>query len=146
MNVTNEPVDIEQRATRHIAIRLLPFLFILYTIAFLDRVNVGYAALEMAHDLSFSDRVFGLGAGIFFIGYFLFQIPGALVVERSSARRLLACILVIWGIVTILTADVHTAAQFYVARLVVGFTEAAFFPGLILYLTHWFRDQDRAKA
>ena len=146
MNVTIEPVDIERRATRHIAIRLLPFLFILYTIAFLDRVNVGYAALEMAHDLSFSDRVFGLGAGIFFIGYFLFQIPGALIVERSSARRLLASILVIWGIVTILTAEVHTARQFYVARLVVGFTEAAFFPGLIVYLTHWFRDQDRAKA
>jgi MFS transporter, ACS family, tartrate transporter len=141
-----EASELERRAKGHIATRLLPFLFILYIIAFLDRVNVGYAALEMAHDLSFSDRVFGLGAGIFFIGYLVFQIPGALIVERSSARRLLASILVTWGLVTILTAEVHTARQFYLVRFVLGIAEAGFFPGIVVYLTHWFRDQDRAKA
>src|SRR4051812_30494883 len=105
-----------ERARRRIALRLLPFLFILYFIAYLDRVNVGYAGLEMSHDLGFTDRVFGLGAGIFFAGYFLFEIPGALIVERWSARRWIARILITWGLVTILVAFVHTAGQFYGAR------------------------------
>src|ERR1700688_2084632 len=138
--------DVAERATRRIARRLLPFLFVLYVIAFLDRVNVGYAGLEMSRDLNFSDRVFGLGAGIFSIGYFLFEIPGALIVERWSARKWIARILITWGLVTILMAAVHTPRQFYLARFLLGVAEAGFFPGIIVYLTHWFRYQDRAKA
>jgi len=135
-----------ERARRRIAWRLLPFLFILYFVAYLDRVNVGYAGLEMSHDLGFTDRVFGLGAGIFFAGYFLFEIPGALIVERWSARRWIARILITWGLVTILVAFVHTARQFYGARLFLGLAEAGFFPGILVYLTHWFRQEDRARA
>src|SRR5947209_9306797 len=101
MSATTVLPDVGQRATRLIARRLLPFLFVLYVIAFLDRVNVGYAGLEMSRDLNFSDRVFGLGAGIFSIGYFLFEIPGALIVERWGARKWIARILVSWGLVTI---------------------------------------------
>jgi ACS family tartrate transporter-like MFS transporter len=138
--------DVGRRATRRIARRLLPFLFVLYVIAFLDRVNVGYAGLEMSRDLNFSDRVFGLGAGIFSIGYFLFEIPGALIVERWSARKWIARILVTWGLVTILMSTVHTPRQFYLARFLLGVAEAGFFPGIVVYLTHWFRYEDRAKA
>src|SRR5207245_9140682 len=146
MSATTVLPDVGQRATRLIARRLLPFLFVLYVIAFLDRVNVGYAGLEMSRDLNFSDRVFGLGAGIFSIGYFLFEIPGALIVERWSARKWIARILVSWGLVTIVMAAVHTPRQFYVARFLLGVAEAGFFPGIVVYLTHWFRYEDRAKA
>jgi ACS family tartrate transporter-like MFS transporter len=147
MNVTTTTLsDVGQRATRRIAWRLLPFLFVLYIIAFLDRVNVGYAGLDMARNLGFSDRVFGLGAGIFSIGYFSFEIPGALLVERWSARRWMARILITWGFVTILVSAVHTPGQFYMARFLLGVAEAGFFPGIVVYLTHWFRYEDRAKA
>jgi ACS family tartrate transporter-like MFS transporter len=138
--------DVGQRARRRIAARLLPFLFILYFIAYLDRVNVGFAGLEMSHNLGFTDRVFGLGAGIFFAGYFLFEIPGALIVERWSARRWIARILITWGFVTILVSMIHTPKQFYGARFLLGLAEAGFFPGIVVYLTHWFRHEDRARA
>jgi ACS family tartrate transporter-like MFS transporter len=146
MATSVELLDVAQRTRRRVGWRLLPFLFVLYIIAFLDRVNVGYAGLEMARDLAFSDRVFGLGAGIFSIGYFIFEIPGALIVERWSARRWIARILITWGLVTNLVAAVHTPRQFYVARFLLGVAEAGFFPGLVVYLTHWFRYEDRAKA
>src|SRR5580693_10524229 len=110
----------EQSARRRIALRLLPFLWLLYVIAFLNRVNVAYAALEMSHDLGFSDRVFGLGAGIFFIGYVALQVPGALLVERWSARRCITIIMVAWGSLTALTALVHSSGQLYFARFVLG--------------------------
>ena len=131
---------------RRIGVRLLPFVFLLYIVAFLDRVNVSFAGLEMSRDLNFSDRVFGLGAGIFFVGYVVFEIPGALLVERSSARKVIARILLTWGIVTVLVALVRTPGQFYAARFLLGAAEAGFFPGVLVYLTHWFRYQDRAKA
>jgi len=137
---------IEHATSRKIAVRLLPFLFLLYIVAFLDRVNVSFAGLEMARDLNFSDRVFGLGAGIFFIGYVVFEIPGALLVERWSARKVIARILITWGIVTVLVAMVRTPGQFYAARFLLGAAEAGFFPGVLVYLTHWFRYEDRAKA
>jgi MFS transporter, ACS family, tartrate transporter len=139
-------LTVEQSARRRIARRLLPFLWLLYAIAFLDRVNVAYAALEMSHDLGFSDRVFGAGAGMFFIGYVLLEIPGAVIVERWSARRWIARIMVSWGVITVLVGLVHTSRQFYAARLLLGIAEAGFFPGIIVYLTHWFRHEDRAKA
>jgi MFS transporter, ACS family, tartrate transporter len=139
-------LTVEQSARRRIARRLLPFLWLLYVIAFLDRVNVAYAALEMSHDLRFSDRVFGTGAGIFFIGYVLLEIPGAIIVERWSARRWIARIMISWGVITVLVGLVHTSRQFYAARFLLGMAEAGFFPGIIVYLTHWFRWEDRAKA
>ncbi len=146
MNDETKISNLGERARRRIAWRLLPFLFILYFIAYLDRVNVGFAGLEMSHNLGFTDRVFGLGAGIFFAGYFLFEIPGALIVERWSARKWIARILVTWGLVTILVSMIHTPMQFYIARFLLGLAEAGFFPGVIVYLTHWFRHEDRARA
>lgn len=138
--------EIGQAARRRIARRLLPFLFTLFVIAFLDRVNVSYAALEMMHDLSFSNRVFGFGAGIFFVGYLLFEIPGCLIVERWSARKWFARIMVTWGLITVLMAFIKTPMHFYIVRILLGAAEAGFFPGVIVYLTHWFRAEDRAKA
>ncbi len=133
-------------AVKRIAWRLLPFLFLLYIIAFLDRMNVGAAALQMPADLGFNDRVIGLGAGVFFIGYVLLEIPGALIAELWSARRWIARIMISWGLITVLTGMIHTARQFYLARFLVGAAEAGFFPAVIVYLTHWFRYGDRAKA
>src|SRR3989337_323318 len=140
------PTDLAARARRRIARRLLPFLFTLYVIAFLDRVNVAYAALEMPRDLSFTAEVFGFGAGVFFVGYFLLEIPGALLVEKWSARGWIARIMITWGMATVLVGLVKTPQQFYWARFFLGMAEAGFFPGMIVYLTHWFRSEDRAKA
>jgi len=138
--------EVGQRARHRIAKRLLPFLFVLYVIAFLDRMNIGAAALQMPHDIGFSDRVVGMGAGVFFLGYFLLEIPGALIVERWSARRWIARIMISWGLVTVLMAFIHTPRQFYLVRFFVGAAEAGFLPGVIVYLTHWFRYEDRGKA
>lgn len=113
---------------------------------YLDRTSVAYAALGMSRELGFSDRVFGLGAGIFFISYVALQIPGALLVERWSARRMVAVTMVAWGLLTALTALVRTPNQLYLARFVLGAAEAGFFPGIIVYLSHWFIQEDRAKA
>jgi len=124
----------------------MPFVFLLYIVAFLDRVNVGYAALQMTKDLGFSAEVFGFGAGIFFFGYVLLEIPGSVIVERWSARKWIARIMISWGILAIMTAFVRTAPQFYWVRFLLGTAEAGFFPGLIVYLSHWFRYEDRAKA
>jgi ACS family tartrate transporter-like MFS transporter len=137
---------VASRARNKIAWRLLPFLLLLYIIAFLDRMNVGAAALQMPGDLGFNDRVVGLGAGMFFIGYLVLEIPGALIAERWSARRWIARIMISWGIITVLMAFIHTAREFYVVRFLVGAAEAGFFPAVIVYLSHWFRYQDRAKA
>ena len=131
---------------RYIALRLLPFLFILYITNYLDRTSVAYAAIGMARDLGFDDRVFGMGIGIFFLSYVAFQIPGALLVERWSARRMISATMIAWGSFTALTALVHTPLQLYLARFVLGAAEAGFFPGVIVYLSHWFLQEDRAKA
>jgi sugar phosphate permease len=139
-------VDLAQAATRRMARRLLPFLFVLYIIAFLDRMNVSAAALQMPGDLGFSDRAIGLGAGIFFLGYVLLEIPGALIAERRSARLWIARIMISWGILTVLMAFIHTVREFYIVRFLVGAAEAGFFPAVVVYLTHWFRAADRAKA
>src|SRR6195256_6288802 len=138
--------EVGRRARHRIARRLLPYLFVLYVIAFLDRMNIGAAALQMPRDLGFSDRVIGLGAGIFFLGYVVLEIPGALIVERWSARKWIARIMISWGMVTVLIAFIHTAHQFYLVRFFVGAAEAGFLPGVIVYLTHWFRYEDRGKA
>lgn len=134
------------RARRRVALRLLPFVFLMYVICYVDRANLSFANLRMSADLGFSDRVYGLGSGIFFIGYVLFEIPGAIIVERWSARKWMARIMLTWGVVTILTGFIRTAHQFYAARFLLGAAEASFFPGMIVYLTHWFRASDRGKA
>lgn len=133
-------------ARRRIALRLLPFLFILYVVNYLDRTSVAYGALGMSRDLGFSDRVLGLGAGVFFISYVALQIPGALLVEHWSARRLIAATMTTWGFLTGLTALVNSPGELYLVRFLLGAAEASFFPGVIVYLSHWFVRQDRAKA
>jgi ACS family tartrate transporter-like MFS transporter len=138
--------DVGQRARRRVAYRLLPFAFLLYIVNYIDRVNVSFANLRMSTDLGFNDRVYGLGVGMFYITYVLFEIPGAVIVERWSARKWIARIMISWGVVTILTGFVHTATQFYVARFFLGAAESSFFPGMIVYLTHWFCARDRSRA
>ncbi len=138
--------DIGARTTRKITRRIMPFLICLFIVAFIDRVNVGYAKLEMGNSLGFDSEIFGFGAGIFFFGYFIFEIPGSYLVEKWSARKWLARIIISWGIVCILTGFIQNTNQFYLARFLLGVGEAGFFPGVIVYLSHWFRYQDRAKA
>src|SRR5260370_14479971 len=146
INLSSVMPAVAERARRRIMRRILPFLFFIYIIAFLDRVNVGYAALEMSKDLGFSAEVYGFGAGIFFIGYFLLEIPGSLIVEHWSARKWIARIMITWGLLAIAMGFIKTPMQFYVVRFILGAAEAGFFPGIIVYLSHWFRYADRAKA
>ncbi len=146
LNQSGPASNAAEHTRRLIALRLLPFLFVLYIVNYLDRTNLAYAALEMSHDLGFSDRVFGLGAGIFFVSYVALQVPGALLVERWSARRAISLIMIVWGSLTVLTGLVHTAGQLYLARFVLGAAEAGFFPGVVVYLSHWFIDEDRGKS
>ncbi len=134
------------RARRRVAYHLLPFVFLIYVVNYIDRVNVSFANLRMSADLGFSDRVYGLGVGMFYLTYVSFEIPGAIIVERWSARKWIARIMISWGVVTILTGFVHSAAQFYAARFFLGLAEASFFPGMIVYLTHWFCSRDRGRA
>ena len=142
----SDPTDLGQRVRRRVAYRLLPFVFLLYVVNYIDRVNVSFANLRMSADLGFSDRVYGLGVGMFYVTYVLFEIPGAIIVERWSAKKWIARIMISWGIVTILTGFVHTASQFYAARFLLGAAESSFFPGMIVYLTHWFCSRDRSRA
>ena len=138
--------DLAERALRRITWRLMPFLFVLYVFNYINRVNVGLAALQMRSDLGFSNTVFGYGAGIFFIGYFLLQIPSTLLTELWSARNFITLSLIVWGGLAALCGLIDTAQEFYWVRFFLGAAQAGFFPGVIVYLTHWFRYQDRAKA
>jgi MFS transporter, ACS family, tartrate transporter len=130
--------DTTKQLQKRIAWRLLPFLFLLYVVAYLDRINVGFAALQMKDQLGFSDAVYGFGAGIFFVGYFLFQVPSNVVLERVGARRWLGTLMVFWGIISASMFLVHSASSFYTLRFLLGVTEAGFFPGAIFYLRGWF--------
>jgi MFS transporter, ACS family, tartrate transporter len=138
--------ELERRVVRKLLLRLLPFLFLLYVVNYLDRINVGFAALQMRQQLGFGDRVFGIGFGIFFVGYFFFQLPSNLALERVGARRWMAGIMVLWGIVSIVMILVRTPREFYTMRFVLGAAEAGFFPGIILYLKNWFPSSARARA
>jgi ACS family tartrate transporter-like MFS transporter len=144
--VTSDILAIGERARRRIGWRVMPFVFLLYVVAQLDRANVSFAALRMNADLGLSDRMYGMGVAAFYLGYVLFEIPGAVIVERWSARKWIARIMVSWGLVTILSGLVHNAAQFYAVRFFLGLAEASFFPGMIVYLTHWLRQSDRGRA
>ncbi len=137
------PLD---RARRKAYARLIPLVFICYAIAYIDRANVAFAKLTMQKDLGFDDAIFGTGFGIFFLGYVLLEVPGALLVERWSARKWMSRIMISWGIVAACTALVKTSGQFYGMRFLLGLAEAGFFPGAIVYLTHWFPSRDRARA
>jgi ACS family tartrate transporter-like MFS transporter len=138
------PLD---RARRKAYRRLLPLCFLSYVIAYVDRSNVAIAKLTMAKDMpAFDNAVIGFGAGVFFLGYFLLEIPGTLIVEKWSARKWIARIMITWGIVAGATAFVKTPTQFYVVRFMLGLAEAGFYPGVIVYLTHWFASRDRARA
>jgi ACS family tartrate transporter-like MFS transporter len=144
---TPNPAAALDRARLKVYFRLLPILFLSYVIAYVDRVNVSLATIEMSKDLpAFNNAVVGFGAGVFFIGYFLLEIPGTLLVEKWSARKWICRIMVSWGIVAALTAFVKTPLQFYGVRFLLGLAEAGFFPGVIVYLTHWFPTRDRARA
>lgn len=139
--------EIAASCRRRVTRRLMPYLFILYIIAYLDRVNVGFAAPGgMKSSLNFTDDIIGFGAGIFFIGYVILEIPGSILVEKWTARGWIARIMLSWGVLAILTGFIHTRNQFYLIRFLLGAAEAGFFPGIIVYLSHWFRYQDRAKA
>lgn len=128
-----------------IAWRILPIFLISYVVAYLDRVNVGFAKLQMVGDLKFTDSVYGLGAGIFFLGYFFFEVPSNLILHKVGARVWLCRVLVTWGIVSGCTALVRTSWEFYLCRFLLGVAEGGFFPGMVLYLTYWFPSNRRAK-
>ncbi|MFL5264481.1 MAG: MFS transporter, partial [Anaeromyxobacteraceae bacterium] len=141
------PVErsIEDGAYRKVARRLVPFLMVCYVGNYLDRVNVGFAKLQMLSDLRFSETTFGLGAGIFFLGYFLFEVPSNIVLHRVGARLWIARIMISWGILSACMLLVRTPWQFYGVRFLLGVAEAGFFPGIILYLTYWFPSARRAR-
>jgi MFS transporter, ACS family, tartrate transporter len=139
-------VDAADSTARTIRRRLLPFLFVLYVVAYLDRINVGFAALTMNQELGLSSQQYGLLSGVFFWGYFIFEVPSNLMLERIGARVWIARILISWGVVSFATAFAHSAAQLYVARFLLGVAEAGFFPGIVLYLTYWFTQRQLAQA
>ncbi|QGU86676.1 MFS transporter [Erwinia sorbitola] len=144
--LTSQPVsEMEENAWRRTVWRILPLLTICYIFAYLDRINVGIAKLEMSSDLAFSETVYGLGAGIFFVGFFFFQVPSNIALHRFGARRLLAVLLILWAIIAPLTALVTTPFQFYSVRFLLGLTESGFYPGVILYLSLWFPSYRRGK-
>ncbi len=146
-------MELAERTRRHVTLRLMPYLVLIYLTAYLDRANIGVAKLQMQGALHLTDEIIGFGAGIFFIGYFLLEIPGSLMVERWSARRWLARIMVTWGIMATLSGfagllplPLGVRAQFYWLRFLLGAAEAGFFPGVVVYLSHWFCQADRSRA
>ena len=139
------PDSFETATYNKVGWRLIPFLLICYVVAYLDRVNVGFAKLQMLQDLKFSETVYGLGAGIFFIGYFLFEVPSNVILHRVGARVWIARIMVTWGVISAGMMFVESATSFYVMRFLLGVAEAGFFPGIILYLTYWYPAARRAR-
>jgi MFS transporter, ACS family, tartrate transporter len=139
-------ISIETKTIRKVQIRIIPFIFLLYIVAFLDRINIGFAALTMNKELAITSQQFGLIFGIFFVGYFLFEIPSNLMLHRIGARVWIARILITWGFVAALTGFVHGVHQLYIARFLLGLAEAGYFPGIVLYLTYWFRQREQAQT
>ena len=137
--------NFEAATYKKVGWRLIPFLLLCYVVAYLDRVNVGFAKLQMLQDLQFSDTVYGLGAGIFFIGYFLFEVPSNVILHRVGARVWIARIMVTWGVISAGMMFVESVTSFYVMRFLLGVAEAGFFPGIILYLTYWYPAARRAR-
>ena len=131
-------LEIEARTTRKIQTRIIPFVFVLFVINFIDRINIGFAALTLNKELALSSEQYGLLSGIFFLGYFIFEVPSNLLLHKLGARIWIARIMISWGIVALLTGFARTAAHLYVLRFLLGVAEAGFFPGIMLYLTYWF--------
>ncbi len=138
--------SIEIRTIRKLQIRLIPLLFLLYVVAMIDRINIGFAQLTMNKDLGLSSQQYGIAAGIFFVGYFLFEVPSNLILHKVGARVWIARILLSWGVVASLTGLVQSVHQLYAARVVLGFAEAGYYPGIVLYLTYWFRQRELARV
>ena len=138
--------ELETRVLRKVTLRIVPFVMLLYFIAFIDRVNIGFAALTMNKDLGFSSSVFGVGAGIFFLGYFLFEVPSNLILDKVGARIWIARVMITWGLISGAMAFVKGANSFYALRFLLGAAEAGFFPGIILYLSYWFPARQRAAV
>ena len=143
--ITSAPESIGSRTTAKLRRRLIPLLFLLYVVAYLDRINIGFAALTMNSALSVTSSQYGLLLGIFFCGYFIFEVPSNLLLHRIGARIWIARILVTWGLVAMLTGFVKSVPQLYAARFLLGVAEAGFFPGILLYLTYWFPQRDQAR-
>jgi sugar phosphate permease len=139
-------VSLEERAFRKATRRLIPFLFLIYVVAYLDRVNVSFAQLQLEDDLGFSDTIFGIGAGIFSLGYVIFGVPSNLALARFGARRWLAAIMIVWGLISASMVFIQGAGSFYVLRFLLGAAEAGFFPGIILFLTWWFPERERTRT
>lgn len=137
--------EFEEATFRKVGMRIIPFVFLCYIVAFLDRVNVGFAKLQMSADLKFSDTVYGFGAGIFFIGYFIFEVPSNVILEKVGAKLWIARIMITWGIISSCFMFVNGEFWFYTLRFLLGAAEAGFFPGVILYLTYWFPSSRRAR-
>ena len=135
----------EDRTYAKVAWRLIPFLIVCYVVAYLDRVNVGFAKLQMLSDLKFNNTVYGLGAGVFFVAFFIFEVPTNLLLHRIGARKVITRIMITWGALSALTMFVTTPTQFYTMRFLLGVAEAGFFPGMILYLTFWFPAERRSR-
>ncbi|MDQ2775538.1 MAG: MFS transporter [Acidobacteriota bacterium] len=147
MQVTDEySAEFEKRVYWRVTCRLIPFLFLCYIFAYVDRVNVGFAKLQMQQDLGITDAVYGAGAGIFFIGYFFFEVPCNMALQRIGAKYWLGPIMIVWGFVSACTMFIHTAHEFYAVRFLLGVVESGFFPGVILYLTFWYPSKYRAKV
>ena len=139
-------MSLEERAFRKATRRLIPFLFLIYVVAYLDRVNVSFAQLQLEDDLGFSDTIFGIGAGIFSLGYVIFGVPSNLALQRFGARRWLAGIMIVWGLISASMMFINDATSFYVLRFLLGAAEAGFFPGIILFLTWWFPERERTRT
>jgi sugar phosphate permease len=137
---------VESTTLRKLRVRILPFVFALYVVSFLDRINIGFAALTMNKDLGVTSQQFGLLAGIFFFGYFIFEIPSNLLLHKFGARVWLTRIIITWGCLAFLTGFVHSVNQLYILRFLLGLAEAGYFPGIVLYLTYWFRQREQAQA
>ena len=137
--------DFEQQTYSKVTRRLIPFLFVCYVLAYVDRVNVGFAKLQMQQDLGMSDAIYGLGAGVFFIGYFFFEVPANMILQKLGARLWLGPIMIVWGVVSAATMFVQGPRSFYALRFLLGVVESGFFPGVILYLTYWYPRKHRAK-
>ena len=129
---------LEERTMRKAAWRLVPFLMLLYFVAFLDRINIGFAALTMNRDVGLTARMFGIGSGIFFLGYFVFEVPSTLILHRVGARFWIGRVMITWGLVSMAMVFIHGPKSFYALRFLLGLAEAGFFPGIILYLSYWF--------
>ena len=138
--------ELEARVLRKVTWRIIPFVMLLYFVAFIDRVNIGFAALTMNRDIGLSPTAFGFGAGIFFWGYFLFEVPSNIILDKIGARIWIARVMITWGLVSAAMAFVSSATSFYVLRFLLGAAEAGFFPGIILYLSYWFPARERAAA